>query len=261
MPNHPGFTVNWDTAKRIGRLVRDFEAGKLGAKTHEVVGYDFASGPPTYYVTVGDRVAGWPDGFHSGTLEFADPYTGDFYESTEAVMVYDLNGKDLKAGSRYTANYHEVVIDGAGNETAVFAVGQGGGGGAGAGGGAIVLQLGPKEAGTAYHTAIQCSHDGTMWQCGTLPGQITAAFALDVNGLDLEVGRRYVGIYCGEHDKKPVFGIQTWWNTLTHVNCDNGVFTEIRREINTNDALNTILRVETEFAYGDPPTNTPILWE
>jgi hypothetical protein len=58
---------------------------------------------------------------------FADPYTGVWYESPEAILVYELNGKTLVSGQKYMGNFLETVVkDGA--ATGVFSTTLGGGG-------------------------------------------------------------------------------------------------------------------------------------
>ena len=126
MANHPGFTVNHETAKRLGRIVREYEAGRLTNRDQET-GENITPGPGGFWVVAGTTATGWPAGYHNGTLLFCDPYTGDWFESPEAILVYELNGKTLTSGQKYQGNFLETVVK-SGAATAVFSVNLGGGG-------------------------------------------------------------------------------------------------------------------------------------
>jgi hypothetical protein len=127
MPNHPGFVLNSGVAKRLGKVLRDFEAGRL-TNRDQVVDHQATPGSTGFFVVAGDPVAGWPAGYHYATLEMADPYTGDWFELPESAMVYELNGKALAKGEKYQGNFLETVVSDGGEATAVFAVNLSGGG-------------------------------------------------------------------------------------------------------------------------------------
>jgi hypothetical protein len=126
MANHPGFTINYETARRVGRIVRDYEAGRLTNRDQEA-GENLTPGPGGFWVVAGTTATGWPAGYHNGKLLFADPYTGEWYESPEAVLVYELNENTLTEGQKYQGNFLETVTKD-GSATAVFSVNKGGAG-------------------------------------------------------------------------------------------------------------------------------------
>lgn len=126
MASSPGFTVNYETAKRLGKIVKDYEAGRLTNRDQET-GETLTPGQGGFWVQAGATATGWPAGYHAGTLLFADPYTGVWYESPEAILVYELNENTLAEGQKYQGNFLETVVKD-GVATGVFSVNKGGGG-------------------------------------------------------------------------------------------------------------------------------------
>ncbi len=95
-------------------------------RDRQTVGEDrpgIRGGPVDQWATA----TGWPAGYHAGTLLFADPYTGVWYESPEAILVYELNENTLTEGQKYQGNFLETVVKD-GVATGVFSVNKGGGG-------------------------------------------------------------------------------------------------------------------------------------
>ena len=208
-----GYTFDWDAVERIQAVVSDFESRPLDGSLATAPGYQPRQ--ISSWCKVLAEVAGIP-GLYTARVVFTTDKRewrggGDCY-------VQEVNSARLTINSTVQGRALAYAI----NARPVFGVTAGGGGNSQSGG--VVLVIGALDG--SFYKAGTCAHNGTAWAC-----QPVDDFAIDVNGLPLEMGRRYVGSLIGTRNGKSLYGVQTWWGVVTDVMCDATGLHQTKREI------------------------------
>ena len=121
-----GFNLSASSASRIGKMLRDYENGRLGRRPDP--GQVTPSvGVGNSFVKVTGTNAAYPAGDYVGEFTWFDTSDGLWHSQFDPVRVREVNGATLTVGSKYVGEYVETI---AGIE--VFAVQASGGGGAAA---------------------------------------------------------------------------------------------------------------------------------
>ena len=218
MPNDNGYVIDFETLQRISKSVREQERGVTKAGMADQSQADQQEGTAFVEVTGAATTAG----YYPAREKWYDIESNTWTYAQDSCVAWEMNGSTLDSGKTYKGTLARSVVEG-GVVKHVFAVQASGGGGA-AGSTAKVLIIGALNG--SFYKAGTCIHNGTAWVC-----QPVDDFAIDVNGLALEIGRRYVGSLIGARNGKDLYGIQTWWGVVTDVYCDATGLHQTKREI------------------------------
>ena len=220
-----GYNLTASAAGRIGRMLRDYENGRLGRRPESDQDQIPGVGGVAFVIVTG-TTAGYPAGEYDGTLSWFDAENNVWVSQFDPIRIRELNGGTLATGNKYQAEYLE-TIDG----KEVFTVQASGGGGAtGSTPLTAALLITSKGVGDFYN-ASSCLHTCASWECGAAGSLPIDLLAIDMNGLTLDIGRRYIGVHVGETGGKPIYGVQTWWGVVTNVWCDATGLHQTKREI------------------------------
>ena len=119
-----GFNLSASSASRIGKMLRDYENGRLGRRP-DPDQVTPSVGVGNSFVKVTGTNAAYPAGDYVGEFTWFDTSDGLWHSQFDPVRVREVNGATLTVGSKYVGEYVETI---AGIE--VFAVQASGGGGA-----------------------------------------------------------------------------------------------------------------------------------
>jgi len=171
-----GFNLSASSASRIGKMLRDYENGRLGRRPDP--GQVTPSvGVGNSFVKVTGTNAAYPAGDYVGEFTWFDTSDGLWHSQFDPVRVREVNGATLTVGSKYVGEYVETI---AGIE--VFAVQASGGGGA-AGSTLIIVKL----TNTVAMTGLQQTYNPTTK--GWTDGVITLNL-VEINGNTMPVNKR-----------------------------------------------------------------------
>ena len=171
-----GFNLSASSASRIGKMLRDYENGRLGRRPDP--GQVTPSvGVGNSFVKVTGTNAAYPAGDYVGEFTWFDTSDGLWHSQFDPVRVREVNGATLTVGSKYVGEYVETI---AGIE--VFAVQASGGGGA-AGSTLIIVKLTNAIA----MTGLQQTYNPTTK--GWTDGVITLNL-VEINGNTMPVNKR-----------------------------------------------------------------------
>ena len=171
-----GFNLSASSASRIGKMLRDYENGRLGRRPDP--GQVTPSvGVGNSFVKVTGTNAAYPAGDYVGEFTWFDTSDGLWHSQFDPVRVREVNGATLTVGSKYVGEYVETI---AGIE--VFAVQASGGGGA-AGSTLIIVKL----TNTVAMTGLQQTYNPTTK--GWTDGAITLNL-VEINGNTMPVNKR-----------------------------------------------------------------------
>ena len=171
-----GFNLSASSASRIGKMLRDYENGRLGRRPDP--GQVTPSvGVGNSFVKVTGTNAAYPAGDYVGEFTWFDTSDGLWHSQFDPVRVREVNGATLTVGSKYVGEYVETI---AGIE--VFAVQASGGGGA-AGSTLIIVKL----TNTISMTGVQQTYNTTtkVWTDGAITLNL-----VEINGNTMPVNKR-----------------------------------------------------------------------
>ena len=170
-----GFNLSASSASRIGKMLRDYENGRLGRRPDP--GQVTPSvGVGNSFVKVTGTNAAYPAGDYVGEFTWFDTSDGLWHSQFDPVRVREVNGATLTVGSKYVGEYVETI---AGIE--VFAVQASGGGAAGSS--LIIVKL----TNTIAMTGLQQTYNPTTK--GWTDGVITLNL-VEINGNTMPVNKR-----------------------------------------------------------------------
>jgi len=221
MPSNSGFSLDYDSVVRIARAVWEVERS-LGIPG-ESEGDKDSGVRNTRLLEVNGALSG---GLYPAICKDHD---GTNWVYSESCFAVDSNGGTLTVGNTYIGSRTRSVSDG-GVAKSVFTVQASGGGGTSATPLTAALLITSKGIGDFYN-ASSCLHTGAAWECGAAGSLPIDLLAIDMNGLTLDIGRRYIGVHVGETGGKPIYGVQTWWGVVTNVWCDATGLHQTKREI------------------------------
>jgi len=171
-----GFNLSASSASRIGKMLRDYENGRLGRRPDP--GQVTPSvGVGNSFVKVTGTNAAYPAGDYVGEFTWFDTSDGLWHSQFDPVRVREVNGATLTVGSKYVGEYVETI---AGIE--VFAVQASGGGGA-AGSTLIIVKLTNAIAMTGLQQTYNTATKG--WTDGTITLNL-----VEINGNTMPVNKR-----------------------------------------------------------------------
>ncbi len=170
-----GFNLSASSASRIGKMLRDYENGRLGRRPDP--GQVTPSvGVGNSFVKVTGTNAAYPAGDYVGEFTWFDTSDGLWHSQFDPVRVREVNGATLTVGSKYVGEYVETI---AGIE--VFAVQASGGGAAGSS--LIIVKL----TNTIAMTGLQQTYNPTtkVWTDGAITLNL-----VEINGNTMPVNKR-----------------------------------------------------------------------
>ena len=171
-----GFNLSASSASRIGKMLRDYENGRLGRRPDP--GQVTPSvGVGNSFVKVTGTNAAYPAGDYVGEFTWFDTSDGLWHSQFDPVRVREVNGATLTVGSKYVGEYVETI---AGIE--VFAVQASGGGGTG-GSTLIIVKLTNAIAMTGLQQTYNTATKG--WTDGTITLNL-----VEINGNTMPVNKR-----------------------------------------------------------------------
>ena len=178
-----GFNLSASSASRIGKMLRDYENGRLGRRPDP--GQVTPSvGVGNSFVKVTGTNAAYPAGDYVGEFTWFDTSDGLWHSQFDPVRVREVNGATLTVGSKYVGEYVETI---AGIE--VFAVQASGGGAAGST--FVVVKI---TTALPPITGVQSTYNeiSKTWSDGT-----TNLELVEANANNVPVGRRVLALKSG----------------------------------------------------------------
>ena len=200
-----GFNLSASSASRIGKMLRDYENGRLGRRPDP--GQVTPSvGVGGAFVKVTGTNAAYPAGDYVGEFTWFDTSDGLWHSQFDPVRVREVNGATLTVGSKYVGEYVETI---AGIE--VFAVQASGGGGA-AGSNLIIVKL----YNLVSMTGVQQIYDATTktWSEGTVSLNL-----VEINGNTVPVNKRMLALLIAYN----TYAVGLDPAAVTSVTCAGGV--------------------------------------
>ena len=206
-----GFNLSASSASRIGKMLRDYENGRLGRRPDP--GQVTPSvGVGNSFVKVTGTNAAYPAGDYVGEFTWFDTSDGLWHSQFDPVRVREVNGATLTVGSKYVGEYVETI---AGVE--VFAVQASGGGGA-AGSSLIIVKL----TNTVAMTGLQQTYNPTTktWTDGTITLNL-----VEINGNTMPLNKRMPALLISG----TTYAVGLDPAAVTNVVCSSGTLTVTRR--------------------------------
>ena len=200
-----GFNLSASSASRIGKMLRDYENGRLGRRPDP--GQVTPSvGVGGAFVKVTGTNAAYPAGDYVGEFTWFDTSDGLWHSQFDPVRVREVNGATLTVGSKYVGEYVETI---AGVE--VFAVQASGGGGAA---GIVIIKT------LTATTGVLSTYNGTTWVDDTAQKGI-----VELNGYVIPANRRFMGVLL----TGSTYAVMVDPTAVTNVVCNSGTLTVTKR--------------------------------
>ena len=200
-----GFNLSASSASRIGKMLRDYENGRLGRRPDP--GQVTPSvGVGGAFVKVTGTNAAYPAGDYVGEFTWFDTSDGLWHSQFDPVRVREVNGATLTVGSKYVGEYVETI---AGIE--VFAVQASGGGGAA---GIVIIKT------LTATTGVLSTYNGTTWVDDTAQKGI-----VELNGYVIPANRRFMGVLL----TGSTYAVMVDPTAVTNVVCNSGTLTVTKR--------------------------------
>ena len=200
-----GFNLSASSAARIGKMLRDYENGRLGRRPDP--GQVTPSvGVGNSFVKVTGTNAAYPAGDYVGEFTWFDTSDGLWHSQFDPVRVREVNGATLTVGSKYVGEYVETI---AGIE--VFAVQASGGGGAA---GIVIIKT------LTATTGVLSTYNGTTWVDDTAQKGI-----VELNGYVIPANRRFMGVLL----TGSTYAVMVDPTAVTNVVCNSGTLTVTKR--------------------------------
>lgn len=206
-----GYNLTASAAGRIGRMLRDYENGRLGRRPESDQDQIPGVGGVAFVIVTG-TTAGYPAGEYDGTLSWFDAENNVWVSQFDPIRIRELNGGTLATGNKYQAEYLE-TIDG----KEVFTVQASGGGGT-SGSTFVVVKI---TSALPPLTGVQSTYNeiSKTWSDGT-----TNLTLVEANGNNIPVGKRVLAMKSGN-----VYIIALDPMAVTSVVCNGGTLTVVGR--------------------------------
>ena len=177
-----GYNLTASAAGRIGRMLRDYENGRLGRRPESDQDQIPGVGGVAFVIVTG-TTAGYPAGEYDGTLSWFDAENNVWVSQFDPIRIRELNGGTLATGNKYQAEYLE-TIDG----KEVFAVQASGGGGGGTTGSTLIFV---KLTNAVAMTGVQQTYNPAtkVWTDGAV-----ALNLVEINGNTVPVNKRMLAM-------------------------------------------------------------------
>ena len=199
-----GYNLTASAAGRIGRMLRDYENGRLGRRPESDQDQIPGVGGVAFVIVTG-TTAGYPAGEYDGTLSWFDAENNVWVSQFDPIRIRELNGGTLATGNKYQAEYLE-TIDG----KEVFAVQASGGGGTS---GSTLIFV--KLTNSVAMTGLQQTYNPTtkVWTDGTVPLNL-----VEINGNTVPVNKRMLAMLISG----TTYAVNLDPAAVTNVTCNGG---------------------------------------